>query len=155
MSLVGHGDEAPEVELPDQHGAAVRLSSFRDDKVVVLVFYPFAFTGVCTGELRAIQDQLTTFQNDAVQVLTVSCDSMFSLRVFADREGLAFPLLSDFWPHGAVARSYGVFDEERGCALRGTFVIDRAGVVRWTVANAIPDPRDLEEYRAVLASLAG
>jgi len=148
------GTKAPDFELKNQHGELVKLSDFRGEKAVVLLFYPFAFTGVCTGELQAIQEQLPAMQNDAVQVLAVSCDSMFSLRVFAEREGLEFPMLADYWPHGAVARAYGVFDAEVGCALRGTFVIDRSGVIRWSVANAIPDARDVGEYRTVLESLA-
>lgn len=78
---------------------------------------------------------------------------MFAQRVFADTENLTYPVLSDFWPHGAVAQQYGVFDEERGAAVRGTFIIDRDGVVRWKVVNAIPDARDLGEYQKVLASL--
>jgi mycoredoxin-dependent peroxiredoxin len=145
------GSKAPDFELQDQHGQRVKLSDFRGRKHVVLVFYPFAFTGVCTGELVAIRDELAS--GDDVQVLTVSVDSVFAQRVFAEREGLDYPLLSDFWPHGAVAEAYGVFDEERGCALRGTFIIDREGVVRWQVLNDLPDARDVDEYRKVLASL--
>jgi peroxiredoxin len=147
---VGVGSEAPDFELQDQHGQRVRLSGFRG-KHVVLVFYPFAFTGVCTGELVAIRDELAP--GDDVQVLTVSADSVYAQRVFAEQEKLDFPLLSDFWPHGAVAQAYGVFDEERGCALRGSFIIDRAGVVRWRVVNGLPDARDVDEYRKVLAGL--
>ncbi|MEU8511459.1 peroxiredoxin [Kitasatospora sp. NPDC048722] len=147
------GTGAPDFELRTQHGELVRLSDFRGAKAVVLVFYPFAFTGVCTGELGAIQKELPRLQNDAVQVLGISVDSQFSQRVFADREGLDFPLLADFWPHGEVARAYGVFDEEKGCALRGTFVIDSTGTVRWSVVNGLPDARDEQEYLRVLASL--
>ncbi len=150
MSSLRVGVAAPEFTMPDHHGRQVSLSDFRGQRVVVLVFYPYAFTSTCTGELRAIQDTLPAFQNDDVQVLGVSCDSMFALRVFADQEQLGYPLLSDFWPHGEVARAYGVFDEERGCAVRGTFVVDRAGVLRWRVVNAIPDARDTAEYERVL-----
>ncbi len=148
------GSVAPDFDLPDQHGVRTRLSSYRGDKTVVLVFYPWAFTRVCTSELCAIRDALSTFQNDEVQVLVVSCDSVFSLRVFGEQERLEFPLLSDFWPHGAVAQTYGVFDEQRGCAVRGTFVIDRQGLIRWCVVNEIPDARDLAVYRQVLDELA-
>lgn len=147
------GDEAPDFELRDQHNSPVRLSDLRGRKNVVLVFYPFAFTSVCTGELCAIRDELPTFENDDVQVLSVSVDSPMAHRVFADNEGLTYPMLSDFWPHGGVAQQYGVFDEERGAALRGTFIIDRDGVIRWKVVNAIPDARDLAEYQKVLESL--
>jgi len=147
------GDKAPDFELKDNHGATVKLSDFRGSKNVVLLFYPFAFTGVCTGEVCAIQKELPRLQNDEVQVLAVSNDSPFSLRVFADQEGLDYPLLSDFWPHGEVSRAYGVFDEGKGCAVRGTFVIDKEGVVRWTVVNALPDARDLNEYVKALDTL--
>ncbi|MFF4378739.1 peroxiredoxin [Kitasatospora sp. NPDC092039] len=147
------GSPAPDFELNNQHGESVRLSDLRGAKNVVLVFYPFAFTGVCTGELGAIQRELAGLQNDTVQVLGLSCDSQFSQRVLADREGLEFPLLADFWPHGEVARAYGVLDEERGCPLRGTFVIDTAGTVRWSVVNGLPDARDEQEYLKVLAAL--
>ncbi|MFD1828280.1 MULTISPECIES: peroxiredoxin [Streptomyces] len=147
------GTKAPEFELRNQHGETVRLSDFRGRKNVVLLFYPFAFTGVCTGELCALRDELPRFVNDDVQLLAVSCDSPFTLRVFAEQEGLGYPLLSDFWPHGRAAREYGVFDEEKGCALRGTFVIDKEGVVRWSVVNALPDARDLNEYAKALENL--
>jgi peroxiredoxin len=147
------GTKAPDLSLRNQHGETITLSGFRGEKNVVLLFYPFAFTGVCTGELCALRDELPTFVNDDVQLLAVSCDSPFTLRVFAEREGLDYPLLSDFWPHGEVSRAYGVFDEEKGCALRGTFVIDKEGVVRWTVVNGLPDARDLNDYVAALRAL--
>jgi peroxiredoxin len=147
------GAVAPDFELRDQHRQPVRLSDFRGRKNVLLVFYPFSFTGVCTGELCSIRDELPAFQNDADQVLAVSCDSVYSQRVFADQQGLDYPLLSDFWPHGAVARAYGVFDDTIGAALRGSFVVDRAGIVRWTVVNALPDARDVAAYQKVLAGL--
>ncbi|WP_344259294.1 peroxiredoxin [Streptomyces sodiiphilus] len=147
------GTKAPDVELRNQHGELIRLSDFRDRKNVVLVFYPFAFTGVCTGELAALRDQLPALQNDDVQLLAVSTDPMPALRIFAEKEGLEFPLLSDFWPHGAVARAYGVLDEEKGCALRGTFVIDAGGTVRWSVVNGLPEARDVKEYLKALDAL--
>src|SRR5919108_2392653 len=139
------GDSAPDFELKDQHGAPVKLSDFRGNKNVVLVFYPLAFSGVCTGELCTIRDELPTLGGDDVQVLAVSVDSMFALRAWSDQEKYSFPLLSDFWPHGDVAERYGVFDAGRGVALRGTFIIDTQGVVRWKVINAIPDARDIDE----------
>jgi peroxiredoxin len=148
------GDVAPDFELKDQHGTPVKLSDFRGAKNVVLVFYPLAFSGVCTGELCAIRDELPTLGDaDDVQVLAVSVDSMFALRAWADQEKYTFPLLADFWPHGGTARRYEVFDDEKGVATRGTFIIDTEGVVRWKVVNAIPDARDLDEYRKALAGL--
>lgn len=147
------GQEAPDFELKDQHGRPVRLSSFRGHKNVVLVFYPFAFTGVCTGELKALRDGRPSLDNDDVALLAASTDSMYALRVFAEQEGLEFPLLSDFWPHGAVASAYGVLHERVGAALRGTFIIDTSGVVRWSVVNDLGDARDVEDYLKVLAEL--
>ena len=147
------GREAPDFTLRDQHGQDVTLSSYRGSKAVVVMFYPYAFSRVCTGELCAVRDSLPSFESDAVQVLAVSCDPMFTLRAFAESEGLTFPLLSDFWPHGEVAASYGVLDPARGCADRSTFIVDRAGVLRWSVHNAMPEPRDLEEQVRVLADV--
>ncbi|OIK26798.1 peroxiredoxin [Streptomyces malaysiense] len=147
------GDKAPDFELKDNHGRTVRLADFRGEKNVVLLFYPFAFTGVCTGELCELRDNLPRFADRDTQLLAVSNDSIHSLRVFAEQEGLEYPLLSDFWPHGDVSRDYGVFDEDKGCAVRGTFVIDKEGVVRWTVVNGLPDARDLNEYVKALDTL--
>ncbi|GAB3211966.1 peroxiredoxin [Marinactinospora thermotolerans] len=153
MSIeVGH--RAPDFELADQHGQPVRLADFQGRKNVLLVFYPLAFSGVCGGELRGIRDNIDAFQNDEVQLLTVSVDSMFSHRVWAEQEDLDYPLLSDFWPHGAVATAYGVFDEDKGVAVRATFLIDKEGVVRWKVVNPISEARDPEQYRKALAELS-
>jgi peroxiredoxin len=148
------GDKAPDFTLKDQHKQEVKLSDFQGKKNVVLLFYPFAFTGVCTGELCAIRDEWTEFDNDDVVTLAVSTDTVASLRIFADQEKFDYPLLSDHWPHGEVAKAYGVFNEQLGAATRGTFIIDKDGVVRWKVVNAIPDARDQEEYKKALASLS-
>lgn len=146
------GEEAPDFELPDQARRPVRLSGLRRRKVV-LVFYPFAFTNVCGGELCLIRDNIGELQNDDVQVLAVSCDSVHTHRAWAEQQGFDYPLLADFWPHGEVARAYGVFDDKIGVALRGTFILDRQGIVRWKVVNQIPDARDLDDYRKVLAEI--
>jgi peroxiredoxin len=152
MVEVGH--EAPDFTLVDQHGQRVTLSGFRGRKNVVLLFYPWAFSSTCTGELCVIRDRLPTFDNDDTVTLAVSIDSKYALRVFADQERYTFPLLADSWPHGAVARAYEVFVEDRGAARRGTFIIDKAGVVRWSVVLGIDEARDADEYARVLAGLA-
>ena len=151
--MISVGDEAPDFEVRDQNAQTHQLSSYRGTKNVVLVFYPFAFTGVCTGEMCSIRDDIGSLQNDDTQVLAISCDTVASLRVFAEREGFDFPLLSDYWPHGEVAKAYGVFNDALGAADRGTFVIDKQGVVRWTVRNALRDARSLEAYQKALADL--
>ena len=147
------GDEAPDFELQDQDRRPVRLSSFRGRKKVVVVFYPLSFTGVCQGELCAIRDSIADFDSDDVQTLAISCDSGPTHARWAAEQGYTFPLLADFWPHGEVARAYGVLDEASGLALRGTFIVDLDGTVAYKVVNAIPDARDLDEYKAVLARL--
>lgn len=146
-------EQAPGFSLKDQLGQDVTLSDFAGSRNVVLVFYPFAFSGVCTGELCEIRDQFVDFSDSSTALLAISCDHMFSLRAFAEQEKLPFPLLSDFWPHGEVSSAYGVFDERLGCSGRATFVIDRSGVLRWQIENEIPQARNLDDYRKMLAEL--
>jgi mycoredoxin-dependent peroxiredoxin len=148
------GQPAPDFALRNQHGQTVSLAGFRGTKNVVVLFYPWAFSGVCSGELSEIRDNLADLQNDASELLAISCDAMYSLRAFADRDGLEFSLLSDFWPHGEVARRYGIFNEEVGISGRSTFIVDREGTLRWHVSNAIGEARDLSAYRKALAELA-
>jgi mycoredoxin-dependent peroxiredoxin len=148
------GDTAPDFELPDQHGTPVKLSSFRGVKNVVVVFYPLAFSPVCSGELCAMREDFPEAGADDVELLTISVDSLFAHRTWAEQENFQFSLLADFWPHGDVARAYGVFDADRGLAIRGTFVIDKEGVVRWKVVNPIPQARDIADYQKALAELA-
>ena len=147
------GVVAPDFTLRDQFGQDVTLSSFRGKKAVALLFYPFAFSGVCTGEMTGIRDRLADFLTFDTEVLGLSCDPTFALRAFADTDGLNFPLLSDFWPHGEVTRAYDVFDPVRGCPRRSSYVIDRDGVVRWAVHSAMGESRDLDEHLAQLAAL--
>jgi peroxiredoxin (alkyl hydroperoxide reductase subunit C) len=146
------GATAPDFVLKDQNNQEVSLADFRGEKAVLLVFYPLAFTGTCQGELCQVRDNLNDFVNDEVQVLTVSVDSPYSHKVWADQQGYEFPLLADFWPHGAVAQSYGVFNDERGIANRGTFVIDKSGVVRFAEMNGPGQARDQDAWRKALAT---
>ena len=148
------GEAAPDFELVNQFGEPVRLSDLRG-RSVVLVFFPFAFSGICTGELCEIRDNLALFEDADAVVLGISVDSKFAQRAYAEKEGYAFDLLADFWPHGAVAEKYGVFDAESGMARRGTFIIDAGGTVRYVVVNPRGQARDFAEYRAALAGLGG
>ena len=147
------GTAAPDFTLMDQHGSPVTLSSFKGEKNVVILFYPFAFSGICTGELCALRDDLGAFQNDDAQLLAISCDPMYAQRAFAEHEGYKFPVLADFWPHGGAAQTYGVFDDARGCATRGTFIVDKNGNLVWQIVNGLGDARNLVEYKSALASL--
>jgi peroxiredoxin len=147
------GAQAPDFTLKNQDGQDVSLSDFKGDKAVLLVFYPFAFSGICTGELCSVRDDLSSFQNDDVQVLGCSVDTTWSLKAWALQEGYDFPLLSDFWPHGATAESYGVFSADLGFAFRGTFLIDSDGVVRFAETNGPGDARDQQGWRDALQDL--
>lgn len=147
------GSPAPDFALPDQNGETVRLSDFRGESNVALVFYPFAFSGICTGELCEIRDNIAVFRDDDVQVVGISCDPKWSLRAFAEAEKYDFPLLSDFWPHGAVAQQYGVFNDQIGFAIRGTFLVDTEGVLRWSIVNGPGEARPLAAYQEAIAAL--
>ncbi|GAA1385157.1 peroxiredoxin [Catellatospora chokoriensis] len=147
------GAQAPDFLLKDQNNQEVRLSDFRGDKNVLLVFYPLAFTRTCEGELCEIRDNLNDFVNEDTQVLSISVDSVFAHKVWATEQGYEFPLLADFWPHGGVAQAYGVFNDDRGFANRGTFVIDRAGVVRYAEMNLPGEARDQDAWRKALGAL--
>ena len=146
------GQVAPDFEVMNQHGEKVSLSSFKGSKSVLIMFYPFAFSGKCTGELCELRDNLSAFQNDDVQLIAISCDPIFAQRAFAEQEGYKFPVLSDFWPHGDIAKAYGVFDETHGNAVRGSFLIDKEGVLRWQVNNG-RDVRNIDDYKAAIAAL--
>ena len=151
--MIEVGQQAPDFTLKDQNNEEVQLSAFRGKQAVLIVFYPLAFTGICTGELCVVRDDMTSFQNEDVQVLTVSVDSPYSHKVFSEREGYEFPLLSDFWPHGAVAKAYGVFNDITGFANRGTFLVDKHGVVRFAEMNGPGEGRDANEWREAIKSL--
>jgi len=151
--MVAVGDTAPDFTLKNAQGDDVTLSSFRGQPVV-LVFYPFTFTGVCEGELCEIRDDPSAYERSGAQVLAISCDTRHAQRIWSEQQGFTFPVLSDFWPHGNVAKAYGVFNEALGCANRATFVIDKDGKVTTTFSS--PDlgtARSKSEYDAALAAL--
>jgi len=148
------GDDAPDFTLKDQAGNEVTLSSFRGTRSVVLVFYPFTFSGICTDELCELRDDPSSFETSDVQLLAVSCNARHAQAAWAEQQGFDFPVLSDFWPHGEVAQAYGVFNDTLGCANRATFVIDKDGKVAATFATSeITTPRERSEYEAALATL--
>jgi peroxiredoxin len=149
-SALSVGELAPDFTLQDQHGQPQTLSSRRGSCSVLLVFFPFAFTGVCNGEMHALSDHAAQWRSLGADVLAISCDTLPALRRFSDQERLDLPLLSDFWPHGVVSSAYGVFQDSIGAAGRGSFVIDRSGIIRWTVQTAMPDARDVNDYLSAL-----
>ena len=152
MSLI-IGETAPEFALVNQYGETVSLSDFRDKRNVVVVFYPLSFSGICTGELCELRDNFAAFDDANVELLAISVDSKFVQKQFAEHEGYKFSVLADFWPHGAVAREYGVFIEEAGISNRATFVINKEGELVAKFVTAPGQARNLDEYRRALASL--
>jgi mycoredoxin-dependent peroxiredoxin len=149
---LGIGDAAPNFIARSQHGELVTMSSLRGAPAVI-IFYPWAFSSICRDELAAVRDDHGSFLALSARVLAVSCDAMFALRAYADIERIGFDLLSDHWPHGAIARAYGVFDEDAGCARRGTFVLDSAGVIKWQQVNQINEPREITAMLSATATL--
>jgi len=147
------GTEAPDFTLKDQNGQPVTLSDLRGDKTVLLVFFPLAFTGICQGELDEIRDHLPDYENDDVTTLAISVGPPPTHKVWATQSGFTFPILSDFWPHGAVAEAYGVFFSDAGIANRGTFVIDRSGVIRFAEMKGPGEARDQAAWTEALAAL--
>jgi len=147
------GDVAPEFSLPDQDKQVVSLAELRGAPVLV-VFYPFAFSGKCTGELCQLRDELSTYTDAGVQVVAVSTDPVFSLKAFREKEGLTFPLLSDFWPHGATAQAYGAFNEQAGMALRATYLVDAEGKIAFAEVNAAGDAREQSGWKDAVSQLA-
>ena len=147
------GQEAPDFTLRDQNREEVTLSSFRGDKSVLLVFFPLAFSGTCSSEFCEVRDTLPSFEDGEVQVVGVSIDSVFVLKAWSAQEGYLFPLLSDMWPHGEVARKYGVFNEPFGTALRGTFLIDKSGIVRFAEVRGPGERRDQSAWHEAMSTL--
>lgn len=148
------GREAPLFTLTDQHGRPFSLEEQRG-KAVLLVFVPFAFSDVCTNELVELRNAADLVGRDDLVVVVASCDSIYTMKAWADTHSYRAPLLSDFWPHGQVAREYGVFNPHDGLATRGTFLIDAEGIVRWTVVNPKGQARNVDDYRREVSRLLG
>jgi peroxiredoxin len=147
------GTQAPDFTLRNQNNEPVTLSSFRGQRNVLLVFYPFAFSGICTGELCQLRDDLTPYEDGNVTTLAISADPGYTLKAWSEREGFKFDLLSDFWPHGQVAQAYGVFNEKAGMANRGTFLIDTTGTVRFAELNEPGQARDQGAWKRAISAL--
>jgi len=154
MALPEMGRPVPDFHLRDQFGQEHRLSDHRGRSIVVVMFFPFAFTPVCEAELAEVVAAGDLLSSGDVVTYGISCDPVASLKAFAEQRGIDFPLLSDFWPHGQVADSYGVFLPERGFANRGTFIVGRDGLLGWSVVTSPGEARSADDYRRALASLA-
>jgi mycoredoxin-dependent peroxiredoxin len=135
------GEKAPEFDLEVRHGQRVRLSDLLTRSNVLLVFHPFAFTPVCEEEARDLQENLEAFRNAQTEIVLVSCDPSPARQAWREQLGAEFTFASDFWPHGAAAKAYGVFNEASGATHRGTFLIDRDGTVIWSLVNVRDEKR--------------
>lgn len=149
----GIGDPAPVFALPNQYGETVRTTDLAGAPAV-LVFYPFAFSRVCSGELEELARLQPDFHAAGARLLAVSCDAKYSLRAWAMEKGWEFDLLSDFWPHGAAARSFGVFDEGRGMASRASFILGADGTIKEILRSNADEPRRPADYLRALSALS-
>lgn len=145
------GSVAPDFTLKDENGKDVTLSGLRG-RNVVLMFYPLAFSPVCTKELTDISSLADRYDASNAEVLAVSVDSQYTLNAFKRDENLKAHLLSDFHPKGAVAQQYGTYIDGIGIAGRATFVIDKDGKVVHKVTSEVLQPRDQQEYLTALAA---
>lgn len=148
------GAQAPDFTLSDQHGEELTLSELVAEGPVALVFFPLAFSGICTGELCELRDNLAIFEDSKVRLLGISVDSVYSLKAWAAQEGYEFSILSDFWPHGGVAKDFGVFVEQTGFANRATLIIGEDRKVLASFETAPGEARDFGAYRDALAAIA-
>ncbi|QUR68043.1 peroxiredoxin [Mycobacterium spongiae] len=147
------GDVAPDFTLRDQNQQPVALAGYRGAKNVLLVFFPLAFTGICQGELDQVRDHLPEFDNDDSAVLAISVGPPPTHKIWATESGFLFPVLSDFWPHGAVAQAYGVFNDKAGYPNRGTFVVDRSGIIQFAEMKQPGEARDQRLWADALTAL--
>jgi len=153
--MLGVGTEAPDFTLREQNQQPVTLSTYRGTKSVLLVFFPLAFTGICQGELDLLRDHLPEFDNDHSAVLAISVGPPPTHKIWSIQSGFMFPVLSDFWPHGEVSQAYGVFNDQAGYPNRGTFVIDRSGIIQFAEMKQPGESRNQRVWADALAALQG
>ena len=147
------GDVAPEFDLEVSSRERVKLSEIRGSSNVLLVFHPFAYTPVCEDEARDLQENLQSFRDAGTEIVFVSCDASAVRQAWKKELGAEYTFASDFWPHGAAANAYGVFNEQNGAPHRGTFLIDRDGTVIWSLVKE-RDERRTEMVPDSLEALA-
>jgi len=145
------GDQAPDFTLTDDQGTPVTLSELRG-RNVVLVFYPLAFSPVCTSELKDISKAIARYDAAGAEVFGISVDSKWALGAFRRDEGIAARLLADFNPKGAVATLYDTYLDDLGFANRSTFVIDKDGRIAHRTTSTVKEARNQEEYLQALAA---
>ncbi len=147
------GAPAPEFSLKDQDQKEVKLSDFRGKKRVVLVFYPLDWSPVCTKEHVCLVNDMKRFEELDAQVLSLSVDSVWSHKAYADKMGIHYPLLADFQPRGAVAAKFGVYLEDKGITGRAISIVDKNGNLAWHKNYDIPVVPDIQEVSKALAGV--
>lgn len=147
------GAIAPDFTLSDQYGEELTLSELVAEGPVALVFFPLAFSGICTGELCELRDNIAVFADSKVRLVGVSVDSVHTLRAWATQEDYEFSIVSDFWPHGEVARAFDAFVEEKGFATRATVIVGEGRKVLASFETSPGEARDFSAYREVIAAL--
>lgn len=159
-SMIAQGTEAPDFELPSNEltpegkpGKPIRLRDYRGKKNVVLAFYPLDFSPVCSKEHGCFKEDLSALEQAGAQVLGISVDSVWSHHAFAKSMGLAYPLLADFHPKGGVAKSFGLYEEDRGFTKRATVVVDKTGKVALAIDHGLGTQRDDQAILACLTKL--
>lgn len=135
------GEQAPDFDLQVDRETRSRLEDLRGEKNVLLVFHPFAFTGICEAEACDIQDNLERYRAADTEIVFVSCDTWTARQAWKKELGHDYTFASDFWPHGAAAKAYGVFNEDLGVSARGTFMIGKDGIVKWALVHDLGEQR--------------
>lgn len=140
------GDPAPDFTLKDQDGVAVTLSSFKGKKKVLLSFHPLAWTGVCEIQMRSLENKHKALSELNTVALGISVDAQPSKKEWADYLDIEeTPLLADFWPHGDVAKKYGIFLDHAGISGRVNILVDEQGTIAFIRVYDIPEIPDIEE----------
>ena len=153
MAALAVGAEAPEFEVKATGGATFRLSdALKEGKHIVVAFYPAAFSPTCGDEMTLFQEFQEEFARLNARTVGISVDNVWSNQAWADSKGITFPLLSDFWPHGAVAERFGVLRQD-GLTERALFIIDPDGVIRYSYVSPIKENPGVDRLIEALEAL--
>jgi mycoredoxin-dependent peroxiredoxin len=147
------GQPAPDFKLRDTQNNEVSLSDLKGSKAII-AFIPFPNTGICDGEACALRDDYTELSKDGSKVVIISCHARPLLGMWVAQHNITFPVLADFWPHGAVAQAYGCFNDQLGVSMRASYVLDANGVVKEIIqTGSLGEARDEAAYAKALAAI--
>lgn len=151
MATISVGAAAPDFKLKDENGNEVSLSSHKGKDTVVLAFYPFDFSPICSTENSCMSNDLPKFGDAKATLYGISCDSWFTHKAWKEKLGLKQTLLSDL--HRTTVKAYGLHREDLNCAERATVIVDKSGIVRFVKVQQIKDARDDNEILKALATI--